>query len=183
MSIPIAIPVSSQVIQTKTIFTATFNNPTNNRYDFGIAANKNVLIRKLESRSYYIIERTNFSMDISEGEFQASIDIAPSISIKRKVPNQQIFETPFEFVNYVDNLEMYAFFNTAQNGDELQGTATGILNQIPATVGILTIKILLQFNIYKITNQHWIAHFDSAKNNLGAGLALRGMDSNDPRNY
>jgi len=179
MSIPIAIPVSSQVIQTKTIFTATFNAPTNNRYDFGIAANKNVEILELKASSHYIIERTNFSMDISEGEFQQSIDVSPAISIKREVPNQLIFNSPFEYVNFVDNLEMYAFFNTNQDGDLLQGSATGILKQIPATVGVLTIRILLQFNIYKIDNQRWIAHFDSAKGNLGAGLALRGFD--DPR--
>ena len=60
---------------------------------------------------------------------------------------------------------------------------TGILNQIPATVGRVTIKALLQFNIYKINDQRWIAHFDSAKGNLGAGLSLRGINSNDPRDY
>lgn len=187
MSIPIAIPVSAQVYQTKTVFSATFNTPTINRYDFNSLANRNVDILTLKSRAIYIIERTNFSMNISEENFQDSIVTAPAISIKREVPNQQIYETPFEFVNYVDNLEMYAFFGSGQNEDKLQGTMTGVLQQTP-TFTKMVVNAFLQFNIYKINSQEWIAKFDEAKASLGDGLALRGgfipvHQSNDPRAY
>jgi len=181
MSIPIAIPVSAQVIPTVNRFTATFNAPTINRYDFGIAANTDQLILAMENRSIYIIEQVAFSMDIAEADFENSINIVPQIRFTRAVPATQIFQAPLPFANYFDGLNTYMFFSGVGGNDVLQGTFTGILNQVPATVGKLTITANVQLQIYKINDQQWIAKFLDRKNDLGAGLNLRGK--RDPRGW
>ncbi len=179
--IPIAIPVSAQVIPTVNRFTATFNAPTINRYDFGIPANTDQAILTTENRSIYIMEQIAFSMDIAEADFENSINIVPRIRFTRAGPNTQIFQAPLPFANYFDGLNIFMFFYSAIGGDVLQGTFTGLLNQIPATVGKLTITANVQLQIYKINDTDWIKKFLDRKSDLGAGLNLRGKK--DPRGY
>lgn len=183
MAIPIALPVGVQVIPTVNTFTATFNTPTVNRYDFNVAANTDVEILQMEEFSIYIIERMAFSTDIAESDYQDSLDIVPSLMFKREVPDQQIFQRPMPFVNYYRDYETYMFFQGTGGPDRLLGTFRGSLAQIPATVGKTDITALVQLTIYKINDQEWIKRFLQAKNNLGAGLNMRGGDTQDPRGW
>jgi len=180
MSIPIQLPISAQVIPVSNVFTATFNTPTINRYDFAVAANTNQVILELERQSVYIIERMAFSMDIPEAVFQSSIDVTPRLSFTRRAPNQQEFQRAMPFVNYYKDYETYMFFNTTQSNDALRATFTGSLVQVPETVGLTEISAYVQLTIYKINDQPWVARYMEAKEALGDGLRFRGRD---PRPY
>lgn len=163
MSLPIKLPITARPTLTSNIFTATWNNPTVNKYDFtNVAANQNQTVLVMTGASIYIIERANFSMTIPEGVFQESIDSAASVpqmvftSLKT---NQQIFPRPQPFINYVDNLELLLFVPSNQSEDEIQVGFECVLDQVAATVGIVTIKAFLQLNIYEVQNTDWVRRF------------------------
>lgn len=183
MGIPIALPVSAQVIPVAVTFTATFNVPTIGEYDFGIAANENKVFIPMQNRSIYIIERVAFSVNIAEAAYQDSISSVLELNFTRTQPGQQIFESNLPFVNYFKNLETYMFFNSTGSDDNLLGTLTGSLIQVPATVGKTTLTAFVELVVYKINDQEWLARFLDSKNNLGAGLNLRGNKRRDPRPY
>lgn len=179
MSIPIPLPVGSKVFITKTIFTSTFNVPTINRYDFGVAANVDVPILTMAPNTTYLFERVNFSCNIALSSYQDSIDVIPELRIKKQSTNQLVWQNAMPFINYVDNLELYNFVKTDQEDDILMGTFVGSLFQVPATVGKVTISAFISFNVYQITSTDWNNYFDGEKTEEGVGIPLRG----DPRGW
>lgn len=180
MSIIIEIPVDAFPRQTATDFTAVWNQaPALNKYSFAPtvatpANNVNIEIMKLSKASVYLISGISFSCDILEGDFQKSIDVFTNLKLAKKITKAQIFTNTIPFINYQDAQEFVYFFNTVQKPDALIGSLTGLLNQIPATVGDLVIRGFVQLNIYEIKNLSWIKKYFNPKTNLGRTLALRG---------
>lgn len=178
MSLPIKLPVTARPTLTSNIFTATWNVPTLNRYDFtAVAGNANQLVLQMTSSSIYIIERCNFSMSIPEGVFQESIDSAvsvPQMIFTTQKTGQQIFPKPQPFINYVDNLELLLFVPSNQSQDEIRVSFESVLNQVAATVGIVTIKAFLQLNIYEVQNTDWISRFYNNPESIIGDLKLSG---------
>ena len=178
MSLPVKLPIRARPTITANIFTATWNNPTLNRYDFSnVAGNQNQIVLTMTGSSVYIIERVCFSMTIPEGVFQESIDSAvsvPQIKFFTRKTNQQIFARPQPFINYVDNLELLKFINSDQTNDDLLISFECLLNQVPATVGIVTIKAFLQFNIYEVQNTDWVNRYYDNPDQTIRDLRLKG---------
>jgi hypothetical protein len=178
MSLPIKLPVSARPTLTSNIFTADFNVPTLNKYDFtNVAANQNQTVLTLTGASVYIIERCCFSMTIPEGVFQESIDSAisvPRIEFTTQKTQQQLFARKQPFINYVDNLELLLFIPSDQAGDIIRASFECVLNQVAATVGIKTIKAFLQLNIYEVQNTDWIRRFFYNPSQIIGDLQLRG---------
>lgn len=179
MSLPIKLPVSARPTITSNIFTSTWNNPTLNKYDFtNVAANQDQTVLAMTGSSVYVIERVCFSMTISEGNYQESIDTTisvPQLIFKTDKTEQMIFPRPQPFINYVDNLELLMFVPGNQSEDEIQVSFQCVLDQIPATVGINTIRALLQLNIYEVQNTDWIRRFFHSKNEVRGDLQMRGI--------
>lgn len=175
MSIHIEIPVDSKPIVTANSFTATFNAPTINRYDWGVAANLNNLVINLDQWSVYVIERVNFSMTVSESAYQEALigGTEPAISLKYQSNNQVIFLTPQPFINYVDNLELLQYFWTTQNNDALLADFTGVIAQSAAMGAPATIDALISFNIYRVISHRWVKNFIDQKLALGEHLKHR----------
>jgi hypothetical protein len=180
MSLPIKLPISARPTITANIFTATWNNPTLNRYDFtNVAGNQNQIVLTMTGSSIYVIERVCFSMSIPEGVFQESIDSAinvPWLIFKTQKTNAMIFDRPQPFINYLDNLEMLLFIPGNQSQDTIIVSFEAVLNQVAATVGINTIKAFLQLNIYEVQNTDWIRRFYHNWENTIGDLGLRGKD-------
>ena len=178
MSLPIKLPVSARPTLTSNIFTATWNAPTINRYDFtNVVGNQNQTVLQMTGSSVYIIERVCFSMSIPEGTFQESIDSAvsvPRLIFKTRKTGQQIFDRPLPFINYVDNLELLLFVPGDQSADEIIVTFQAVLNQVPATVSLVTIKAFLQLNIYEVQNTDWIRRFYHSLERPEGDLRVRG---------
>lgn len=180
MSLPIKLPVTARPTLTSNIFTATWNVPTLNRYDFtNVAGNQNQLVLSMTGSSVYVIERVCFSTSIQEGTFQESIDSTisvPRLIFKTLKTGQQVFDRPLPFINYVDNLELLLFQPGDQSDDQIIVTFEAVLNQVPATVSVVTIKAFLQLNIYEVQNTDWIRRFFYNNARTEGDLKLRGIN-------
>lgn len=175
MSLHNTIPIRARPIQTATVFTATFNVPTVNRYDFNIAGNTNIRIFPIQERSIYYLDRINFSLDVPEADFKNAIDVIPTLSLKSEKTEVQIFPTAIPFINYVDNLEFQLYWEGEQNKDFLLGTFRGVLKQPPALFGRLELKAQVQLNIYEIRDDWFKKYFKNPKGmEQGEDLAMRG---------
>lgn len=178
MSLPIKLPVTARPTITSNIFTATWNVPTLNKYDFtSVAGNQNQNVLTLNQYSVYLIERCCFSMSIPEGVFQESIDSAasvPQVLFTTLKTGQNIFANPQPFINYVDNLELLKFVPCDQQDDEILATFQCVLDQVPATVGIVTIRCFLQLNIYEVQASDWTRRFYHSIEETRGDLELRG---------
>lgn len=177
MSLPIKLPVTAKPTITSNIFTATWNVPTVNKYDFNVAGNQNQIIHTMNEYSVYVIERCCFSMSIPEGVFQESIDSAttiPQILFTTSKTGQNLFANPQPFINYVDNLELLKFVPCNQLNDSILATLQCVLDQVPATVGIVIIRCFLQLNIYEVQTSDWTRRFYHSIEEARGDLELRG---------
>lgn len=178
MGINLTVPISAQVHQTANIFQANFNVPTLNRYDFtNTAGNANQVVLALDRWSVYIIERINFSGNITEGNYGEAIDQnagLPTFQLRTVVANQQIFPNWQPVINYVDNLETQQVFWSQQDNDSLLCTYRGLFAQTAAMAGLVTMYTYLQFQIFKISETDWVRRFMDYKTELGTGLNVRG---------
>lgn len=174
--IPITIPVSAQPIFTDNRFVATFNAPTIGRYDWNIAGNQGQLVTAARENSVYILDSVAFSTSIPVGDFQSSLlpGLAPALNLRTSRARMPIYRAPLPFTNYFYPLPLTAFFNSQSGGDNLLIDFSGLLKQIPATVGILTITAFVQMVIYEITDRQWIESYFLPKTREGANLSLRG---------
>lgn len=176
MSLYQKIPADSIPIQTESRFTATFNNPTLGQYDFNVAANRNVLIHPTNRDSIYLLDKQSFSLDIPEGVFKSAIDTPPMLSFRDSKTNSQILQLPIPYINYFDNLDFSKYYQAIQDGANIVGTMTGVLDQPVELDGIVTITALVQFVIYEIRDQNWIRNYLDPKTvSQGAYMRMRGM--------
>lgn len=177
MSIPLTIPVTARPFLTANTFTATFNAPTLGRYDFNVAANQNNIVIPIRHTSVYVLERINFSASVPEGVYQEAIDptnLLPNLQLLTTVQQVQIFPEKQPFINYVDNLSLLLFFHTTQDNDNLLATFTGQFTQPAFMVGMVTMDVYIQFNIYEINDTDWVARYHDRKLDLGRNLKFRG---------
>jgi len=151
-------------VETTNIFTGTFNNPTLGVYDFGIAGNTDQLVLNLNPRYYYLIDAVSLSATIDEGVYLESLNINPTIRLRFSSKPNFIYPFPLPAINYKDGLNWNFFFNTKQANDRLLISLDGILNQVPATVGIATIKILVSFVLYQEENAEAVKTLFGTKN-------------------
>jgi len=180
MAINLKIPIQAQPIITGNIFTAAFNVPTVNRYDFtNIAANQNVNVLELDRWSVYIIERYNFSTNASQPDYLEAIDTTqglPNFQLTTTASDQQIFPQQQPLINYVDNLEVIQAFSTQQDNDFLRVSFRGAFSQVVGMITIPTMFAFLQMNIYKINEVDWIKKYYDMKEGQVDNVYLKGCN-------
>lgn len=178
MSISITIPVKSFPLITKNSFNAAYNAPLpNGTYQWSIPANQNIPVLKLFPFSAYIIERVNFSLNITEGDFQDNLIAGqePQIQLSlESTPGIPIFQQKQPFITYLNNFSIIQFFQTGQDDDQLLATFTGAISQSGAIAGRADIDANVQFNIYRVTSTEWVKRFIDQQNDLGADLKTWG---------
>jgi hypothetical protein len=160
MSIVYKIPHQSRLIATGNIFTSTFNNPAIGKYDFNVSGNQNQKVCDLLKGSVYLIERISIGANISEEIFTNSINTVPQLTFRRKVLNENVYKLPIPVVGFSDNTQITCWINSKFEGDELYLSCIGLLNQIPATVGKLTITLNIGLQIYAIESTQFQQDFD-----------------------
>jgi len=158
--INIKIPHSSIFRPIVKRFTATCGTPSLWKYDFGTAANQNVKILPISQGNLFYISLLNFSASISESAFLENIESDPQIVFLTKQNGINVFGGPQPLIKYLPQNEVSSFFRSRQRGDELTGTATGVLTQSGSLVGPDAITIALALNVWEITDQDWIRAFD-----------------------
>lgn len=155
MSVIQSITWKSLPIETLNTFDATFNAFGGGVYDFTqVAANQNQVVIPLNERYLYLIERVTFSASIGEGDYLQSINVTPvfRFGFQNTPRGQAVYPKPLPGVRYHDGLEFNFWFNSNKRNDALVVTLEGILDQIPATVGIQTIRAQLSLVVYQEEN-------------------------------
>lgn len=173
MPLPYRIPARSEFIPTGNVFTADFNNPTIGKYDFNNATNTNQFIIDLEIGSLYLLDRMSVSGTISEALFTDSINVNPTLTLKKAITKERLHPKPIPIINYVDNQDLIIWAHSDKANESLVADFRGLLDQIPATVGVTSIDITISFSIYKITQPSYITAWKGDVSNL-MGDQIRG---------
>jgi hypothetical protein len=172
MSIIQTITWKSLPIESLNLFGATFNATGTGQYDFGAnTANQRQTVLELNERYLYLMERVSISATIAEGDYLRSIAVVPNFrfSFRNTPSGQGVYPRPLPAVNYKDNLEFSFWFKTQKKNDALLVSLGGILDQIPATVGISEIKLQLSLVIYQEENLEKITTMrDGTKQGIGS---------------
>lgn len=143
-------------IETVNAFTANFNNPVG-QYGFTQnAANQNQVVINTNPNYIYLLDRLSFSASIGENIFLESTGPGATIPQFRlkflKGSEGKIYPFGFPAINYKDNLEFSFWFRSPQGADALLIDFTGVLNQVPATVGLASIISQVSLVIYQENN-------------------------------
>jgi hypothetical protein len=148
-------------VETYNIFTAAFNVPVG-QFGFSQAAgNAGQLVWPIRRQYIYFLDRISFSGSIAEPDWLASIDnttplpaanaTTPAARFYLEKTGQATFSRPFPAINYKDMMELNFWIYSAQANDNLRVNFTGVLNQIPATIGLTFIYAQVSLVMYEIT--------------------------------
>lgn len=179
MSVIFKIPPQSQFVTTTNVFTADFNNnpavhPGMYDFTFNTAGNANRTVLPLQRNSVYHIASISVGGNISEEQFLGSIWDAgsfPLLYVKRKIGNRNVYQRPIPVTNFFSGNEAACWVLSDKLGDELHFTFTGLLDQLPSMIGITTVKIQVQLNIFNIgVNQFTGAFRDVLSDVVGQTL-------------
>jgi len=173
MSVYFQIPQTARFIPTSNVFSATFNAPALGQYDFGIAANRGQEVIPLQPNTVYLIERMRAAGTVEEGAYFESVATLPTVIITRSIRDERVYSRPIPLNTYSDGWEVAAWVTSDKIGELLTMTFTGVLNQVAATVGVLTIKVNISLSIFAVDSAWFTAHF---RNQLSPtiGQSLRG---------
>jgi len=160
MSISQRITWRSLPIESYNQFYADFNTPVG-QYGFTQqAANQNQLVIETNPNFIYLIDRISYAGSIDEGNWLESLgpgSTQPELRFNfLKSTGASLYPYPFPAINYKDNLEFSFWFYSPKKGDQLRISMTGVLNQVPDTVGIATIYAQVSFVIYQENNAEQI---------------------------
>jgi len=178
MAIVYQIPHTSRFIATTTAFVGTFNVPTPGVYDFGstlvpVAANTNVRILQFQPNAVYFIERMSLGADVAEETYLASITTLPTLSFRKELQRTAVYERVLPCEQLIDNREVGAWVFSDRSDDWLTLSLTGVLTQVPATVGKATINLYVGLSIFQVDSNWYTANFRNVLR-PGIGAVLRG---------
>lgn len=163
MSIISKIPRDSRVRYPVQRFSANFAGGV---YDFSAVGNTNQdlqLLAPMQQQTVYLIERINFFASIDEGtwlESQGPLATFPNFRLSfLNSKSDTIYPEPIRCVNYIDNSEQLIFYWSTRSNEELLISFNGLVNQVPATVGVPTIFTQVNFTIYQIQETNWVKAF------------------------
>lgn len=156
MSIRQEITWKSLPIESYNQFTANFNNPIG-QYGFTqVAANANQVLLNMNPNYIYLIDRVSFAASIDQGAYLESLgagSVQPEMRIRfLKASGALTYPFPFPAINYKDNLEFSFWLHSPKKDDQALITMTGVLNQVPATVGTPSLIAFMSFVIYQENN-------------------------------
>jgi hypothetical protein len=158
----------ARYIPTENIFRAPFGAPVVGKYSFGMQGaydaitllNVNQVVIDLEPNSWYLIERAFVGGNIGADEYFNSIDPAsttylPRFEIKKKLAGSIVNVKAVPIVQFFQNRESPVWINSQKKTDQLLMSLTGILVQIPTTLGTAEIQITVGLSIYQMSDaQH-----------------------------
>jgi len=165
MSIEQRISYKALPIETFNRFQARFN-VLPNKYSFDIAeepTNGRQLVIPMNNRYIYLIDRVSFSSSIDEGVYLRSIDVQPDLRLQLRLQSAFLYPYPLPAINYKDNLEFNFWFHSNKANDQLLVSMSGILDQVPETVGVSTIYSHISFIIYQEENVDLIEKLRAGK--------------------
>lgn len=170
------IPHTARYIPTVSRFGADFNVPTVGKYNFGVDANKNVLVEKMLPGTVYLIDRISIGGDIGEGVFLDAIDTLPILTLKKSLTKEIVYKKSMPIVQYIDDQDIIAWVKTDKSNENLTLDLTGILNQTTALIGELRVELFVSYSLYAIESSVFEYWFKNTLSNQ-VGEQVRGKIS------
>ena len=143
------------------MFEAFFNAIIPGRYDFiGTPACQNVQVLNLQMGYIYWIRKMSVGGNIPQEDYLGSIVDFPFLTIRTiSRPNMAIYSTPIPIDKFVNSGDCEAWFLSDQSNDILTMSLSGSCIQLPAMIGVLSIKLNITLNIYSICDTSFSADF------------------------
>lgn len=142
------LPRKIRYVPASAIYTAAFNAPTVGKYDF--AGQSKIFINTLLPNTVYLIDSFSIAGTIASEDFLASINTVPLLNLRKTLDNENIFDVPLQIQNYATDRQIVHFFKTGLNNCGLCASLSGLLDQIPATLGLASITISINFSIHAV---------------------------------
>ena len=130
------------------IYTAVFNVPTIGQYDF--AGQTVELVKSLVPNTVYLIDSYSVAGNVAGEDFLSAIATVPALTLQKTLNNENIFDGPIQIHSYFTDRQIVHFFKTGHNKTGLAGKLSGVLNQIPAFVGLASISLSINFSLHAI---------------------------------
>lgn len=130
------------------LFTAAFNVPAPGQYDFNGQTVE--LVKTLVPNTVYLIDSYSVAGNVAGEDFLSSIDTVPALTLEKTLNHENIFDGPIQIHSYFTDRQIVHFFKTGHNRTGLAGKLTGVLNQIPAFVGLASISLSINFSLHAI---------------------------------
>lgn len=142
------LPKRIRYIPASAIFTATFNAPAIGQYDFN--GNTQIFIRSLLPNSVYIIDSISIAGNIAAEDFLSAISTVPLFNLKKSLDKENIFDTPIQIHGFATDRQIVHFFKTGLSNCGLIASITGVLNQLPAFIGLAAVQLSINLSIHCI---------------------------------
>ena len=142
------LPKRIRYIPASAIFPALFNVPTIGKYDFN--GNTQVFISKMNAHTVYMIDSMSIGGNISAEDYLSSISTIPLFNLRKSIDNENIFDKPIQINSFCVDRQIVHFFRTGLNNCDLIASITGVLNQLPAFIGMTSIDLSINFSIHAI---------------------------------
>jgi len=165
------IPKRSVLIPTVNRFSANFNFPAVGQYDFGVAANIRVPVFPAVRGMVYWLDRISFTATADEGVYLSAISTMPLLDLIWEQDGTRIFARSFPLVNYRDGQEINTVCESTKGNEQVLATVSGVLNQVPALVGVDPVTIQISLEVYQVFDLNWInAWRDNTRPDIGKRL-------------
>lgn len=148
----------------------TLNSPIANGTYQGSTQQKILTIQK---NSVYLLERMSLSANIPEDVFQQSLIITdyPVLFFMKKQESEPLYKYPFRIINYQHERDISTFLTTNRDNEDIICSISGILNQVPDTVGLFKIDINVQLNWFVMDMNSYNKFFrEELENNYGEDI-------------
>lgn len=130
------------------IFTATFSAVTIGKYNFN--GQQITLIPKLLQNTVYLIDSFSIGGNIAGEDFLTAIETIPLLNLRKTLNNENIFDVPTQIHNFSTDRQIVHFFKTGLDNCGLAASLTGILQQPGPLVGIVDLKITINYSLHAI---------------------------------
>ncbi|MDD5688617.1 MAG: hypothetical protein PHE88_12385 [Elusimicrobia bacterium] len=150
-------------LPTSTLFEAVFNAVIPGRYDFvGTIACQNVPVMELQTGYVYWVRRLSVGGNIPQEDYLGSIVDFPLLTVRRTVrTGVAVYTYPLPIDKYVDNGDCDAWILSDQKGDFLTLSLSGSCIQLPAMIGVASIRLRISLSIYGICDTGFSSQFRS----------------------
>lgn len=142
------LPRRIRYVPASALFTATFNTTTPGAYDFNNSSA--IFIEKLTANTLYMIDSFSVAGNVASEDYLSSLSTTPLFYLQKTIDNENIFDGPIQIQNFFGDKQIVHFFKTGQNNCGIKATIDGILNQIPAFVGLPTITLSVDLSLHAI---------------------------------
>lgn len=150
-------------IPSTTTFSAVFNAITPGRYNFtNTPACQNVPIIELQRGSIYFLKNISIAGNLPEEDFLGSITVLPQVTLRKSTRPDAVYRFPYTIGKFAQSADAEAWVESNIAGENILISMTGVNQQLPAMVGIVTMSIFVSFHIYAFNDARFAAAFKGA---------------------